>query len=178
VYTFAAGATSGCYYGSYATLTDGAWVPGASSCTECALGAVSVGWASTSDVVAGVAACFDTTLRIQAIACAGATASVTFSGGEQPAGVAPSNYGLRSDIFGAQLELDDSIVVDGLLSAATCSASATQDGVFTCTGFTPDEGNKCVTDGAPPVGSLTVGAAASFACASAGAVVAEFTGGN
>jgi hypothetical protein len=169
--------TNGCYFGSYATLTDGAWVAGASSCMDCALGAVSGGWAAPSDV-AGAAACFDTTLAIQAIACTGTTASVTFRGGEQRAGVAPSNHGEGSDIFDAQLEVDDSILVDGSLSAATCSASATQDGVFTCTGFVPAEGNTCVTDGAAPVGSLTVGAAAAFACAGTGAVAAVFTGGN
>jgi hypothetical protein len=177
VYTFAAGATAGCYFGSYATLTGGAWVPGASSCTDCVLGAVSTGWAAPGDV-ADAAACFNTTLVIQAIACTGTTANVTFRGGEQRAGVAPSNHGLGSDIFDAQLEVAASSLIGGLLSVARCSASATQDGVFTCAGLVPDEGNKCATDGTPPVGSLTVGAAAAFACAGAGAVAAVFTGGN
>jgi syndecan 4 len=177
VYTFAAGATSGCYFGAYATLTGGAWVANSSFCTECALGDVSVGWASTSDV-AGAAACINTTLVIAAVNCTGTTANVTFRGGEQRAGVAPSNHGLGSDIFDGRLEVNQSNLIGGTASAATCTASATQDGVFTCTGLAPDEGNKCVTDGAAPVGSLTVGASATFTCAGAGVAVAVFTGGN
>jgi hypothetical protein len=129
VYTFAGGATSGCYFGSYATLTEGAWVAGASSCTLCPAGAVSAGWAAPGNV-ADAGACVNTTLTLASIACTGAAVNVTFDGGEQRAGVAPSNHGLGSDIFDAQREVDASSLIGGLLSAATCAASASQDGVY------------------------------------------------
>jgi hypothetical protein len=176
VYTFSgtggARATTGCYFGSYATLTGGAWVSGASACTACGAGTVSAGWAAAADTV-GAAACVATTLNIASLACAGSTATVTFSGGESRAGVAPTS----DDLTDAQLEVDDSdvVVASGALTTAACTASASLGGVFACTGVALSEGYICAADGAPPVGSLTVGGTSAYTCAGAGGVSAAFT---
>jgi hypothetical protein len=145
-------------------------VSSVSACTSCAPGTVSVGWAAAGDAAAA-AACIATTLNITSLTCLGSTASAAFGGGESRAGVAPT----AADLLDAQLEVDDSDIVVGTLIPSACTASASLSGVFTCTGVALSEGYICAADGAPPVGSLTVGGGAAYTCAGAGAVVAAFT---
>jgi hypothetical protein len=175
IYTFAgatgARATTGCYFGSYATLlTGGAWVNGSSACTACAPGTVSDGWAAAGDA-AGSGACASTTLAITSLACAGGAVRVTFGGGESRPGVAPTS----ADVADAQLELDGSGVAGGTLEPFACTASSAQGGVFTCGGVALQEGNICAADGAAPVGSLSVSGSAAYGCSAAGAVSATFS---
>jgi hypothetical protein len=178
VYTFAAGAggargTTGCYFGSYATLTAGAWVNATSACTDCAPGTVSAGWATAGDAAGSTAciACTATTLSVTSLACAGGAVTATFGGGESRAGAAPTS----DDLLDAQLEVDASEIIGGTLSAPACNASASLGGVFACSGIALSEGYICTADGSPPVGSLAVGGAAAYTCAGAGAVMAAFT---
>ena len=179
VYTFSdVTTTSGCFFGNYAgALSSGAWVAGTSTCTDCAAGFVSNGWSAGAGAV-GAGGCTNTSLVIAGVSCASSgavTVSVAFSGGESRAGVAPT----AEDLSDGQLEVDASPLVDGTLFAGSCTANATADGAFVCTGLTMDDGYICAAAAAAPVGSLSdPGVAVAFSCGAAGIAKAVFTGAS
>ena len=179
VYTFSGPSTTGCNVGSYATLGGGSWVNGVSSCTDCPAGTISTGWAASGGGATSVAGCINTTLQIVARSClANATLNVTFVGGESLPGVAPTNTGVGSDIFDAQLVLDDDDAAAGTIFAGNCTANGTAAGRFTCSKLLIDDGYMCITNGSEPVASLT-GSVPTYACTGvASAVTAAFPGGR
>ena len=177
-YTFdsATGNTVGCYYGSYATLNGDGWAANVSTCTDCPGGMMSDGWAASGDPV-GQSACRNTTIRTNSSLCAAdGSVTVTFTGGESRAGVAPT----ADDLSDAQIETHMNAYYEGIVSSSNCAASNTADGTFICTGLTLDDGYACATTGASPVGSLTVSSTSiAFECTgAAGDVVAVFSGGH
>jgi hypothetical protein len=181
VYTFGGdGNTTGCFFGTYAgSLSSGAWVVNVSTCTACPAGTVSGGWSSGGGGAVGAGGCTATTIRTNATNCTApgpaANITVTFSGGTQATGVAPST----SDLAVAQLEVDANPLFAGNVSAGTCTPSASLAGVFSCTGLRADEGVSCGAAGSAPAGSLNVSASvANFSCSGAGAVTAVFPGAH
>ena len=180
LYTFGSdGNTTGCYYGNYAaSLSGSSWAVNVSSCTDCPSGTVTNGWRSSSDAV-GPTACMSTNITFRAANCTAtgpnANITVTFGGGEQVANVAPS----ANDLVVAQLEIDTNPLYVGNASAATCTASSSVDGVFSCTGMRPDEGSSCLAVGTSPIGSLNASSSvANFSCSTAGTVIAVFPGAH
>ena len=168
LYTFGSTGTTGCYYGNYAgNMTNGIWVSNSSTCTDCPSGTVSAGGlASTclSTSVVGVAVC--------TAPAPSTTITVTYSGGEQRAGLAPSAL----DLTVAQDEVNTNEAYSGNVSGS-CIASATLDGVFSCTGLVIEDGYTCAAAGASPSGGLAASASSGvFTCLTNGTVMVTFTG--
>ena len=177
LYTFSGNGTTGCYYGNYAgSLSSGAWVANVSTCTDCPDGTVSPGWPVTGGGGVGASACLNTSLVGTAICLGNSTSAavnVTYTGGEQRAGVPPSVNDLRV----AQLEVDVNPAYVGNVTAGTCTASSTLDGVFTCASLSPDTGYTCPSIGAAPLNGLSASSSTVvYTCAAGGSVLATFTG--
>ena len=172
-YTFSGTATTGCYYGNYATLTGGAWVSGTSTCTDCAAGSVSPGW--TTGATAASSACITTNVDVSSVTCGANNAiTIVFTGGEEQANTTMT----ANDLTAATDEVLSNVLYTGTATASSCTASTTLNGVFTCTGFTADTGYECPSGATVPVGSLT-GSVATFTCAAiGGSVNAAFPNGN
>jgi hypothetical protein len=146
--------TIGCYYGNVASGLGGsnAWVPatsgtaspGASVCTDCAVGLISPGWTGPTSN----STCLNTTLAVVSALCVNGSSNavtVSFSGGEAQMYEAPT----AEDIQDANDEVLTNVLFAGSAASGTCTANQTANGNFSCTGFTADIGYECAATSVP-----------------------------